>query len=394
MSRYRLYPTPAQEKILREHCAHARFVWNVAVEQHSWWRPGRKSAPGYLAQCRQLTEARAEFEWLRAGSQLIQQQALRDFSHAVAHHVSGTHGRPTWRKADKDEGFRVVALKPTDIRKVNRNIAHVRIPKAGWVPFRLSRPVPQSEKSFRVTLDRVGRWHIAFAVIPPPISAPANGLTVGVDRGIKVSAALSTGELLTVGKLSPGRRHRLLRLERSLGRCQRGSNRRTRVKRNIAKLRSRQASMRKDWCEKVTTQLAVSFDLIRVEALDVRAMTRSARGTATAPGRQVAQKAALNRGILENSWGMFVTRLDQKAPGRVERVHPAYTSQRCSACGKVDAKARQSQAVFSCPACGHACNADVNAARNIAVGRTVTARGGVGIAQPVNREPQPVLLSI
>ena len=240
----------------------------------------------------------------------------------------------------------------------------------------------------------VGRWHIAFAVIPPPIPAPANGLVVGVDRGIKASAALSTGELLTVGKLSPGRQRRLLRLERSLARCQRGSNRRTRVKRNIAKLRSRQASMRKDWCEKATTHLAVSFDLIRVEALDVRAMTRSARGTATKPGRRVAQKAALNRGILENSWGMFVTRLDQKAPGRVERVHPAYTSQRCSACGKVDAKARQSQAVFACPSCGYTGNADVNAARNIAVGRPVTARGGVGIAQPVNREPQPVLLSI
>lgn len=325
---------------------------------------------------------------------MIQQQALRDFSQAVAYQVSGTHGRPTWRKAGKDEGFRVVALKPTDIRQVSKNIAQVRIPKVGWVRFRLSRPVSQSAKSFRVTLDRIGRWHIAFAVIPPAIPAPGNGLTVGVDRGIKVSAALSTGELLTVGKLSLGRQRRLLRLQRRLARCQRGSNRRTRAKRNIAKLRSRQASMRKDWCEKVTTHLAVSFDLIRVEALDVRAMTRSARGTVSEPGRGVAQKTALNRGIHQNSWGMFVTRLDQKAQGRVERIHPAYTSQRCSQCGKVDARARKSQAAFACPSCGYTSNADVNAARNIAVGRPVTARGGVGITQPANREPQPVLLSI
>ena len=166
------------------------------------------------------------------------------------------------------------------------------------------------------------------------------------------------------------------------------------MKQHIAKLRSRQANMRKDWCEKVTTHLASSFDLIRVEALDVQAMTRSAHGTVIAPGRGVAQKAALNRGILENSWGMLVRRLEQKAPGRIEKIHPAYTSQRCSACGKVDAKARESQAVFACPSCGYICNADVNAARNIAVGRTVTARGGVGITQPANREPQSVLLSI
>lgn len=62
MSRYRLYPTPAQEVILREHCAHARYVWNLAVEQQSWWRPGRGSAPGYYEQKRQLTEARSELK--------------------------------------------------------------------------------------------------------------------------------------------------------------------------------------------------------------------------------------------------------------------------------------------------------------------------------------------
>ena len=44
--------------------------------------------------------------------------------------------------------------------------------------------------------------------------------------------------------------------------------------------------------------------------------------------------------------------------------------------------------VFRCTACGYACNADVNAARNIAAGHAVTARGGDGVARPVNREPQ------
>jgi hypothetical protein len=52
----------------------------MAVEQHKHWRPGRISAPGYLEQCRQLTQARAEHPWLAAGSQMVQQQALRDFS--------------------------------------------------------------------------------------------------------------------------------------------------------------------------------------------------------------------------------------------------------------------------------------------------------------------------
>jgi transposase len=132
--------------------------------------------------------------------------------------------------------------------------------------------------------------------------------------------------------------------------------------------------------------------VICVEDLNIRAMVRSARGTADAPGRNVAAKAGLNRGIQRSGWGILVRRLQDKAPGRVETVSPAFTSQRCSACGHTAAESRESQALFCCVACAFACNADVNAARNIAAGHAVTARGGLGVARPANREPQLVLL--
>jgi hypothetical protein len=103
-----------------EHCGHARFVWNLAVEQHRHWRPGRKSAPGFTEQCRQLTEAREAFGWLRAGSVIVQQQALKDFAQAMANFFGGTHRRPTWRKAGRHEGFRIVAV------KIDRQMDHFR----------------------------------------------------------------------------------------------------------------------------------------------------------------------------------------------------------------------------------------------------------------------------
>ncbi len=107
MSRYRLLPTPAQEAVLRGHCAHARYTWNLAVEQHAHWHPGGKSAPGYLEQCRQLTQARAEHPWLAAGSQAVQQQALRDFAQAMAAFFDPHNpaGRPSWRKAESQAVF-------------------------------------------------------------------------------------------------------------------------------------------------------------------------------------------------------------------------------------------------------------------------------------------------
>jgi transposase len=303
MSRYRLLPTRAQEAVLREHCAHARYVWNLAVEQHAHWRPGRAAAPGHLEQCRQLTQARVEHPWLAAGSQTVQQQALRDFARAMTAFADPHNpaGRPAWRKAGRDEGFRVTGRRGRqwDVRRVSRHVGQVRVPKAGWVRFRWSRAVPPEVKSFRVTRDRAGRWHVAFAAVPGPVPAPGNGQAVGIDRGVAVAAALSTGELLYVPGLAAREHRRLRRLERKLARARRGSNRRTRVRHAIA-----------------------------------------------------------------------------------------FTSQRCSACGRVDGKSRASQAVFRCTACGYACHADVNAARNIAAGHAVTARGGFRDAGPMNREPQ------
>jgi putative transposase len=366
-------------------------VWNLAVEQRQHWHPGRKNAPGYHEQCRQLTEARAENAWLAEGSQTVQQQALRDFANAItAFFDSGNPtGRPTWRKAGRDEGFRIVGRgRQWDVRRVSRKVGQVWVPKVGWVRFRWSRNVPPGAKSFRITLDRAGRWHIAFAAIPDPIPAPRNGLVVGIDRGITVSAALSTGELLHVAILTTRERKRLRRLERKLSRARRGSNRRARVRHAIARLRAWETDRRKDWAEKASTDLARRFDVIRVEDLKIRNMTRSARGTQENPGRNIRAKAGLNRSILRSGWGLLVRRLEEKAPGRVEKIKPHYTSQRCSVCGEVHGSSRESQAVFRCTACGYACNADVNAARNIAAGHAVTAWGGDGAARPVNREPQ------
>ena len=381
--------------MLRDYCAHARFVWNLAVEQHQYWRPGRKKAPGYLEQCRQLTAARAEHPWLAAGSQTVQQQALRDFAQAMAAFFDKTNpaSKPSWRKAGRNEGFRIVGRRggQWDVRRLSRRVGEVRVPKVGWVRFRWSRAVPPGVKSYRVTMDRAGRWHVAFAAVPEPIPAPGNGKVVGVDRGVVIAAALSTGELLRMPSLTDRERKRLLRMKRKLARARRGSNRRTRVRLGIARLKARESDRRKDWVEKTSTDLARRFDFIRVENLKIQNMTRSARGTLKAPGRSVRQKAGLNRGILASGWGLLVRRLETKATSRVEKVNPAFSSQRCSACGHVDAKSRESQARFVCTACRFACNADVNAARNIAAGHAVTARGGGGVARPVNREPQLLL---
>ena len=117
--------------MLLGHCAHARYVWNLCVEQESHWRPGRAKMPGFAGRCRQLSEARAAEPWLAEGSVVVQQQAIRDHDQAMRNYYAGTHRRPSWRKAGRDEGFRIVHLKPGDVRRLNRKTGEVRIPKVG-----------------------------------------------------------------------------------------------------------------------------------------------------------------------------------------------------------------------------------------------------------------------
>ncbi|GEL16491.1 RNA-guided endonuclease InsQ/TnpB family protein [Pseudonocardia asaccharolytica] len=160
---------------------------------------------------------------------------------------------------------------------------------------------------------------------------------------------------------------------------------RRKARQRLARLHARNADRRRDFVEKASTELAWRFDRIRIEDLRIKNMTRSARGTVERPGRNVAAKAALNRSILAGGWGLFLRRLQDKAPGRVEKINPAYTSQTCSACGHIARESRESQALFCCVACGHAEHADVNAAKNIAAGRAVR---GAENSSASKREPQ------
>lgn len=406
------------------HCAHARYVWNLAVEQHAHWRRWRKPAPGFAEQCRQLTEARRENAWLAAGNADVQQQALKDFAKAKNARFTSGFGEPTWRKKFRHEGFRVIGTdrapendedgtpklnakgkqvmgRSVVVQKLNRRWAQVKVPGCGWVRFRLSvkdkgAQLPDA-KTFRVTC-RNGQWHAAFAVIPAPTPAPGTGEVIGIDRGVKITAALSDGRALNCPQLTVKERAQIRKHQRRAARAPKGSGEKTAEYAKVAKLKAREANRRKDWCEKTSTMLARSYDLIRFEKLNIKNMTASAKGTVEEPGKRVRQKAGLNRAILAQGWGLLRQRTEHKAPGRIEDVPAPYTSLRCSACGWIDKNSRKSQAEFVCSFCGFTCNADVNAATNVAAGqggiprpRRSAGAGGVTTAtgRSSAREPQP-----
>ncbi|MHB8191425.1 MAG: RNA-guided endonuclease InsQ/TnpB family protein, partial [Ferrimicrobium sp.] len=294
------------------------------------------------------------------------------------------------------------AIRDLSAQRLNRKWGQVRVPKCGWVKFRISREWQDigAASSARVTKDRIGRWFVSFTRPAPELERSSTAAIVGIDMGIASTATTSDGQFLRLPELlTKGESQRKRRLQRKLARQAKGSNRRKRTKLAISKLSARETDRRKDWTEKTTTDLVRNYDLIAIEDLKVKSMTRSAKGTKDNPGKNVRAKSGLNRSILEQGWGMFRQRLTDKATNATELVqitviNPAYTSLRCSECGYTDKKNRKSQAIFHCLSCGHTDNADVNAAKNAissAVGHTVTGRPGTSHANkhsdPVKRQP-------
>ena len=146
------------------------------------WRRWQGPTPGLAEQNRQLTDARAAFAWSADGSVTVRQQASRDLDQAFGNFFGGTHDRPTWRKRGMHEGFRIVGAQALRMRQDNQRWCSVLVPKVGRVRFKRSRALAEWT-SYRVTRDRAGRWHIAFAAVPDPVPAPGTGQVVGVDRG-------------------------------------------------------------------------------------------------------------------------------------------------------------------------------------------------------------------
>lgn len=360
--------------MLDVHCAHARYVWNLALEQANLWRRDKAlrgvHCPNNAVRMRQLTEARAASDWLRAGSTVVQQGALRDFDRAMSNWWAGSHRKPTWRKAGQHDGF---VVRDVAVRRLSRRWGAVHIPKVGYVRFRLTRPWTQvaAATSARVTF-RHRQWHIAFTTPPTEKITARTGAAVGIDRGVANTLALSDGTMLHAPSWTPGEQARFVALQRRQARQAKGSTRREKTKKSIGRLHLTLTDRRRDGVEQVTTSLAREFDVIAIEALNTKGMTRrpAPQPDPDQPGaflpNRASAKAKLNKAILASQWGRVETRLTHKLPdGHLIKVNPRDTSRTCCECGHAAVNNRQSQAVFICLNCGLAAHADTNAARNI-----------------------------
>ncbi len=300
-------------------------------------------------------------------------------------------GYPRFKKKGRSrDAFRL----HHDVKKPSIRLAgyrRLRLPTVGEVRLhdsgkRLARLIDRDQAVVQsVTVSRAGsRWYASVLCkvttdLPDrPTRAQRERGRVGVDLGVKHLAALSqpltpedpTTQFITNPRHVHRAEKRLAKAQRALSRTQKGSARRAKARRRVGRMHHEVAVRRDSALHALTKQLTTRFATVAIEDLNVAGMTRSARGTVTAHGSRVRQKAGLNKAILDAAPGELRRQLDYKASwygsqlAVLDRWWPS--SKTCSACGWQNPRLALADRTFHCTECGLRIDRDVNAAHNIA----------------------------
>ncbi len=237
--------------------------------------------------------------------------------------------------------------------------------------------LPNIEQLRALSVTRRGRRLYVNPTYEVEIEAlAATGKVVGIDLGVSDRLVCSDATVYARRTVDEGQ---LKKIQRRMARKKKGSSRYRKLTATLANVHQRERIRNRNECHRITTQVVSNNDVIVMEDLKIRNMTASAKGTKDAPGKNVRQKAGLNREVLKQSWGRIQTQMVYKAEnaGRlVLKVDPRYSSQTCSVCLVVDESNRQGKR-YCCSRCGHQMDADLNASINVLTQGVAAIPGGI-----------------
>ncbi|AQR64953.1 transposase [Aquaspirillum sp. LM1] len=386
--RFELKLNGEQQRLMRRFAGSCRHVYNKALAlQQARHEAGEKKL-GYAALCKALTEwkARPETLWLNETPSQALQQALKNLEHAYKNFFEKRANFPRFKKKGQSDSFRY----PKGI-KLDQGNSRIFLPKLGWLRYRNSRDVLGEVKNATVSQSG-GKWFVSIQTEREVDQPLPQGEAVGIDMGIARFATLSDGRHIEPLNSFKKHQQRLARYQRAMSRKVKFSNNWKKAKAQIQRIHTRIANTRKDFLHKASCQISQNHAMIAIEDLQVRNMSKSAKGNSEQHGKRVKQKSGLNRSILDQGWCEFRRQLEYKAAwngGFVVAVPPQYTSQTCPCCGHVSKDNRQVQTKFACVECAYEENADLVGAINIlARGHRVLACGeSVQSGRSVKQEP-------
>ncbi len=374
---------------MRRFAGACRFVFNRALALQNENHEAGNKYVSYTKMASWLIEWKShpDTQWLKDTPSQPLQQSLKDLERGYKNFFQKRAAFPRFKKRGQNDAFRY----PQGV-KLDQTNNCIALPKLGWIRYRNSREVIGEVKNVTV-IQSCGKWYVSIQTeyeVPEQVHKAAS--MVGLDAGVTKLATLSDGTVYQPVNSFKANQRKLAMLQRQLSRKVIFSASWQKQKKKIQRLHSHIANIRRDYLHKVTSEISKNHAMIVIEDLKVCNISKSAKGTAERPGRNIRAKSGLNRSILDQGWYEMRRQLEYKQlwrGGQVLAIPPAYTSQRCVCCGHTAKENRQTQSKFVCQVCGYTENADINGARNIlAAGHAVLACGGmVQSGRPLKQEP-------
>ena len=382
--KYRLSPTRKQAQALQETLNRCRELYNAALqERRDAYRMCHISLNYYdqAAQLSEVKECREEYKDIHS-------QVLQDVLRRVEKGMNAFYrrikagekpGYPRYQGRDRYDSF--------TYPQGGYSIMHdtrVSLSKIGSVKVKLHRPIEGTIKT--CTVKREGEhWYVVFSCESAESAAthlPYTDDAIGIDLGLLHFATLSTGDTIENPRYYRRGEAKLQRAQHHLSRCKKGSHRRTKARKQVAKAQRKVKNQRHDFLHKQSRQLVNTYEVIVFEDLAPSNMSKSPKPKQDENGVYLPNgasiKAGLNKSILDAGWGTFVSMVKSKAEWAtsvtVLTVDPKYTSQVCSGCGTLRKK-ELSERWHSCE-CGCELDRDHNAALNILAKGMKTLSGG------------------
>jgi len=361
----RLYPNKTQQELLQKHFGATRYIYNrsLALKKYAYEKFGTNISASRLI--KRLPILKERHPWLKEIDSQTLQQSIRHLDEAFKHFFrrvkkGETPGFAKFKsKKHSKQSFQYPQRVKIDGKKIY-------LPKIGWIKAKGLRDDLVGKIKTVIVSYEAYRYYASILLEIEAEPVKIKRASIGIDMGVVYAVTDSEGNHHKIEDFSQGYQKELRKLERyqkALSRKKKGSKRYQKAKIKLARQHKRVSNIRYNFLHQISHIYGENQAI--VEDLNIKAMTKSAKGTLENPGRNVKAKSALNRKILQNGWSLFFELLEYKTNHNLIKVDPKYTSQTCSRCGYVDKNNRITQSRFVCKSCGFTINADVNAAKNI-----------------------------